>query len=255
MPFFDHFDIDLVSALAEQLTAAFEKLKPAALTDKNVELVPTDQGVYHLFRKGVLVYVGKAENLKKRLSEHRFKIMGRRNINTKEMTFTCLTVPRNWTALAPESALIAHYKGKPGNCEWNGNSFGSHDPGRDRETTNKPPDGFDAQFPIRHDWPCSGVVARDWNVRELLMQIKSELPFDLRYQVTDTKKYRDGHADYNNVKLNVPATGMPVDELLRLVTRALPGWQATRFPSHMILYKESKDYTHGTVIHRQPAAG
>ena len=56
-------------------------------------------------------------------------------------------------------------------CEWNGISFGPHDPGRDRETTNKDTEGFDAQFPIRDDWPCGFVDARNWNVRELLIRI------------------------------------------------------------------------------------
>lgn len=227
------------------------------MNEENLALVPADQGVYHLYRKAVLVYVGKADDsLRKRLSEHRFKIMGRRNIEVTEITFTCLTVSKNWTALAPETSLIAHYKHQPGNlCEWNGNGFGPHDPGRNRETTNKPPDGFDSQFPVRDDWPCGGVSAGDWNIRELLIQMKAELPFDLRFEVTDKKRYRLGHPDYNNVTVTVPAEGMPVSELLRLVTQCLPGWQSTRFPSHMILYKEARDYTHGIVICRQPREG
>ena len=256
MPFVAHFEIDLVTALAEQLTAAFEGLEQGPLSEENIATVPAEQGVYHLFRKGLLVYVGKANSLRGRLSEHRFKITGRRNIGAGEITFTCLTVHKNWTALAPESSLIGHYKGLPGNlCEWNGNGFGPHDPGRDRETTNKPPDGFDSQFPIRYDWPCSGVAAKEWNIRELLIQIKAELPFLLRYQAEDKKKYRGGHPDFNDLSVRAPEPGMPADELLRLVTRQIPGWQSTRFPSHMILYKEAREYVHGTVICRQPPAG
>ena len=178
--------------------------------------------------------------------------MGRRNIEIGEMTFNCLTVHKNWTALAPETALITHYKQQTGSvCEWNGNSFGPHDPGRDRETTNKAPDGFDTQFPIREEWPCSGVAAGDWNIRELLIRIKEELPFLLRYEAVD-KKYRQGHPDYNSLTVTVPVAGMPVIELLRLVTQQLPGWQSTRFPSHLILYKEDRDYTHGVIVWKQP---
>lgn len=129
MPFFGHFEIDIITALTEQLTAAFEQLESAPLTENNLTATPALQGVYHLFRSGVLVYVGKADNLRTRLSEHRFKITGRRNIEVTEMSFTCLTVHPNWTALAPESSLIAYYKGQPGLCEWNGNSFGPHDRG------------------------------------------------------------------------------------------------------------------------------
>ncbi len=41
---------------------------------------------------------------------------------------------------------------------------------------------------------------------------------------------------------------MSARELLRTVAQALPGWQATAFPSHMILYKEHRTYIHGEVI-------
>jgi hypothetical protein len=164
-----------------------------------------------------------------------------------------LAVHPNWTALAPEASLIRHYKQQQRNlCEWNGISFGPHDPGRDRETTNKPPDGFDSQFPIRYDWPCQNVAVGERNLRELLVQIKDELPFLLRYEAVN-KKYRLGHPDYNNLIVVVPRSGMPADELLHLITQQLPGWQSTRFSSHMILYKETREYTHGVMIWRQPA--
>jgi hypothetical protein len=74
----------------------------------------------------------------------------------------------------------------------------------------------------------------------------------VRYQVE--RHHRSGHADHNNVCLSVPESGLPDNELLRLIARHLPGWQSTRFPSHMILYREQRDYTHGTVICRTPAA-
>lgn len=37
-------------------------------------------------------------------------------------------------------------------------------------------------------------------------------------------------------------------ERLRLVAQNMPGWQATRFPSHMILYPENREYEHGLRI-------
>jgi hypothetical protein len=84
-------------------TAAFgiQGLHPEGLTAENLLLTPSDQGVYHLHRNGALVYVGKADNLRKRLSEHRFKIMGRQNIELAEMSFACVTIHPNWTTLAP----------------------------------------------------------------------------------------------------------------------------------------------------------
>jgi hypothetical protein len=248
LPFFAHFEIDIVSALADQLLISFEALDIGGLSEENIGTVPIEQGVYQLFRNGALVYVGKADKLRSRLSEHRFKILGRRNIAIGEMGFKCLTVHKNWTAVAPESSLISHYKAQAGICEWNGNGFGPHDPGRHREETNQSPEGFDTQFPIREDWPCSGIDTGDWNARDLLIKMKDELPFLLRYQTTDKKKYRSGHPDYNNLTITVPEPAMPAEELLRLIAQNVPGWQATRFPGSLIFYKEHRTYTFGTVI-------
>jgi len=244
LPFFDEFEIDLVSALAEQLVAAFDKLDVGSLTEEHINTVPKEQGVYQLFRDGALVYVGKADNLRGRLIQHRRKIVGRQNIDVGRMGFKCLTVHKNWTALAPETSLIAHYKEQPNACEWNGNGFGIHDPGRERDTTNKDPEGFDSQFPIRDDWPCTGIDAKVWNLSELLAKMKKELPYLLRYDTA--------YADYKNVKVKVPKAGMTATDLLALIAKQLPGWQATRFPSHMILYKEKREYKHGVVIWYQP---
>jgi len=41
---------------------------------------------------------------------------------------------------------------------------------------------------------------------------------------------------------------MPARDLLRLIVGRLPGWQATVFPGHMILYRETKAYKHGEVL-------
>jgi hypothetical protein len=212
---------------------------------EHLNQVPTEQGVYQLFRNGTLVYIGKADNLRTRLSQHGKKISGRQNISVEEMGFKCLTVAPTWTPMALEDSLIKHYKTQAGVCEWNGNGFGPHDPGRERETTNKDTEGFDSQYPIRTDWPCMAIEAKTWNVRNLLTAMKKELPYLLRY---DTKN----SDDYKHLELAVPTAGMNATELLTLITQALPGWQSTRFPSHMILYKEHREYTHGTVILYQP---
>jgi len=244
LAFFAHFDLDLVSALAEQLVEAFAKLDDGALTMEHIAQVPAERGVYQLFRNSQLVYVGKAENLRSRLTQHRRKITGRHNIDVSEISFKCLTVPKNWTPLAHEETLIKHYKTKQGICEWNGNGFGPHDPGRERDTTNKPPEGFDSQFPIREEWPCRTIKGGVWNAGELLVEMKEQLPYLLRY---DTK-----HDDYKKMNVHVPKAGMAAIELMRLITATLPGWQSTLFPSHMILYKEKRVYPQGAIIWQQP---
>jgi len=254
------FEIDIISALSSQLEAAFDKLTVGALTTTLIDTLEVGQGIYHLYHGGVLVYVGKAENLPARLREHRLKLSGRCGINAADVGFKCLYVHENWTTLAPETSMIRHYKTtSSGVCEWNGNGFGPHDPGRNREVTNKAPDGFDMRYPINEKWPCTWVEVGEWRVLDLLVTLKDSkrLPFLLRYETEHLggdrfADYRKGHPDHRTATVMVPSTGMPALELLRVITHALSGWQSTAFPSHMILYKESRVYRHGTLIHYEP---
>jgi hypothetical protein len=62
------------------------------------------------------------------------------------------------------------------------------------------------------------------------------------------KKSQKPHADHKDLTITVPQDDMRVRDLLRTIAEALPGWQATAFPSHMILYKEHRAYTHGEVV-------
>lgn len=244
MNFVDRFEIDIISALAEQLVAALDRLETGALTDENIANVDGERGVYALHHKSVMVYVGKADNLPRRLHDHLRKISGRQRILLEEMSFKCLYVHPNWTALAPEKSLIEYYKASGAGCEWNGIGFGPHDPGRDRETTNKSPDGFDSVYPINERLECDWVHSGTWNVRELLISLKQRLPFLLRYQCLD-RNYRKGHPDFNTKDVIVPSPRMPARELVHLIAEAVPGWQATVFPSHIIFYQESRTYTFG----------
>ena len=243
------FEIDIVAALSEQLVDAFDALTVGPLDLPSIALVRRDQGVYQLFHKNSLVYVGRADNLNSRVSQHLEKISGRLNIVASDMGFKALYVHKNWNTLAPEDTLIKHFKAHgAGFCEWNGNGFGPHDPGRQREETNKPAHGFDAKYPIRHDWPCTKVDAKAWNVLQLLITMKDELPFLLRYETSAGDDYRKGHADQRAATVIVPSPGMGADALLSLVSKAMPGWQATAFPSHLILYKENRNYTYGVKL-------
>jgi hypothetical protein len=248
MAFHAPFDLDLALALKEQLVEAFDRLDVGPFDDVSIGQIAKKQGVYKLFYNGGLVYVGKSDVLQRRLGEHLTKIKGRHNISPKEMGFKCLYVGPNWTTLAPEDALIKYFKAKgEGQCEWNGNGFGPHDPGRERETTGKPAEGFDATYPIRHDWPCDWIDAGEWNVLKLLISLKDGLPFLLRYEA-EAKSYRKGHRDQREATVKIPAKGMPADKMVALVAAAMPGWQATRFPSHLILYKEARKYDNGVKL-------
>lgn len=242
MPFIAPFDINLPRALKEQLVEAFSDIETGGLTVENIGQVPTQRGVYQLYFNDELVYVGKAEKtLRGRLTKHRRKIQGRLNIQLEQMSFKCLYMSANWSALAPESQLIALYR-EQGTAIWNGNGFGPNDPGAGREERNDPPALFDRLYPIRADWPCDFVEAQTWPVLTLLPRLKQNLPFLLRFQKASP--------DYANTTVQVPNAGLPASELLRLIAEALPqGWQATRFPSHMILYKRLHAFQFGTTIY------
>ena len=245
MTYFDHFEINIISALSAQLLEKLKQLEPAPLHPDYLDALAGGQGIYQLYHQQNLVYVGKANSLKKRLNEHRDKISGRQRIDVAEMSFTCLYVHPNWTALAPEESLIKHYKKSgEGACAWNGNGFGPHDPGRDRETTDKPTEGFDAKYPIRGDWPCDWIDKGSYDAFELLSSLKRELPFLLRFEMA-AKKSRSPHDAFSGLRVEVLKDGMGSTDLLVLVAKALPGWQATAFPSHLILYEEDRPYKHG----------
>ena len=248
--FHERFELDIVAALGEQLESSLGRLLPVALSEGHLDKIQPEQGVYVLYKDNVLVYVGKASNLRARLDEHRRKILGRRRIEISQVLFCAMYVHPNWTALAPETSLIRHYQRK-GLCEWNGNGFGPHDPGRNRELTDKDPEGFDSQFPIREDIPVPEVAAGSYTALDLLVRLKENLPFLLRYEVEalgDKRgHFKKGHAAYRDVLIEVPCDAMPASELLKLIADAID-WQATVFPSHMILYNEQRTYAHGRIL-------
>lgn len=145
--------------------------------------------------------------------------------------------------------MIEHYR-RQRLCEWNGNGFGPHDPGRNRETTNKPPEGFDQQYPIKAAWPCVEIAAGEHEANALLQRIKGSLPFCFRYETDNPRhNWRAGSTKYNGGTVRVPQPNMPAAELVAEVARQLGStWQATKFPSHIILYEERRHYRFGTVL-------
>lgn len=114
-------------AYTHQLIAKFEESPQHPLTEDGV--APPEKGVYALYRKGKLVYAGKAlqTTLKRRLSEHAKKIASRKNISLDEMKCRFLTIESDWFVRAGEHALIQTYT-----PEWNASGFGSHVPGKGR---------------------------------------------------------------------------------------------------------------------------
>jgi hypothetical protein len=141
-----HFAFDLDRGIRDQVV---EKLESSALLPLTQGVGPAESGIYALYYKGDLVYVGKVSKdttkskrtLRARLSEHRIKIASAQNIAASEMECRYLTFESEWWVFAAEFALITHYKPL-----WNGGGFGSKRPGIGRPGT-KRVSKWHAQFP------------------------------------------------------------------------------------------------------------
>ena len=108
-----HFDFDLDRGIRAQVV---EKLEQSPLLPLEKGAGPDNSGIYALYRKGQLVYIGKvskgttksSRSLRDRLNEHVGKISGRRNITLSEMSCRYLTFSSEWWVFAAEFAIIAH---------------------------------------------------------------------------------------------------------------------------------------------------
>lgn len=140
------FEFDLDRGIQEQVIA---RLEDSPLLDMAEGVGPLASGIYALYHKGTLVYIGKASTgltksgrtLRARLAEHRRKIARRRNITLDEMKCRYLTFSSDWWVFAAELAVITHYS-----PEWNSSGFGSKAPGIGRPGTHRV-SSWDAQFP------------------------------------------------------------------------------------------------------------
>ena len=141
-----YFDFDLDRGIRSQVVENLEASPPFPL-ERNVG--PQASGIYALYYRGGLVYIGKASKgttkskrtLRARLSEHRSKISGRRNITLADMQCRYLTFASEWWVFAAEFALITHYQ-----PEWNASGFGSKTPGVGRPGTDRV-SRWNADFP------------------------------------------------------------------------------------------------------------
>ena len=132
-----HFEFDLDRGIRTQVV---EKLESSEILTLAKNVGPAASGIYALYHKGKLVYLGKASKgttasartLRARLNEHVRKISGRQNIALGDMKFRYLTFASEWWVFAAEYALIANYK-----PEWNASGFGSKTPGVGRPGTDR----------------------------------------------------------------------------------------------------------------------
>jgi hypothetical protein len=143
-----YFDFDLDRGIRSQVV---EKLEASPLLSLTKGVGPSLSGIYALYFKGNLVYIGKASKgttkskrtLRGRLGEHVSKISKSQNISLPEVQCRYLTFSSEWWVFAAEFALITHY-----NPEWNASGFGSKTPGKGRPGTDKI-SRWNELFPLR----------------------------------------------------------------------------------------------------------
>jgi len=141
-----HFEFDLDRGIKEQVV---EKLEDSPLLPLTRQAGPKSSGIYALYYRGQLVYVGKASKgttksertLRARLSEHTGKLGKRKNISMDDMQCRYLTFDSEWWVFAAEFALITYY-----DPLWNGSGIGSKVPGKGRLGTDRV-SRFDKEFP------------------------------------------------------------------------------------------------------------
>ena len=236
------FRFDLPDAVTKELLVRLEQLTSSNLTPTALRDLSTFQnhheiqhGVYLLLKDGIPAYIGKANDVAERLSQHLEKLRGRRNIEMASLGFKALILEVSWSTSANEELLIEHFKAIK-QCAWNKTGFGPKDPGKNRD--GHEPGEFDELYPINENWPCTDI-ANSVTVAGLLDALKSQLPYLLRYQID--KKSGGKVIDTRNV-------ARTADSLLLHVAKFLgPDWQLMRFKGYYTFYKPAhiKDYEHG----------
>ncbi|MFF3413415.1 GIY-YIG nuclease family protein [Streptomyces sp. NPDC002698] len=251
------FRLSITQALGDQLADALDDLSPAPLTEPNLDELEDRPGVYQLYRNDKFVYVGKADkSLPTRILKHLRKVSGRQGISLSEMTFTCLYVAEDFSALAPEKLLIKNYK-KRGEIPWNNNGFGNNDPGKRRDETVVKENHFDALFRIDLGRTIPRIKPGATTLAKLLAHVSKEAPYTFRYE-----KKKMGTAYKKEIQ--VPETDLTIAQLFELIAINLPEeWQITVLPGRAIMYPDNRRnypsawryYRGGQVLDVEPEIG
>ena len=246
---FAEFEFDLPEALLTSLISVFNQLAGAPLTTANVNSVPETQGVYFLLLGDKVTYIGKTDaeaGLRKRLQRHAFTIQHRQGLSAEDVSFKAVRI-FVFTAMDLETQLIRRYAPVP----WNNSGFGSNDPGRNRDATELKPAGFDAQFPINLEHPIALQISAPATIAAILAEMRRALPYTFRTELF-SRGTASPHASLLATVVNpLPDPPHTTRKLVESVVHALPaGWQATALAGRIILYREHREYVHGTIITR-----
>lgn len=236
------YTFDFLSTVSKQLKDMLEGLAESALNTETLlnlqqyqQDCGTHQGVYVIHHNGVPVYVGKANNVSDRLTQHLTKLSGRRGIAPHAIGYKALLLDKSMGTAANEDLLITMFKAEHAEM-WNGAGFGPKDPGKERDTTK--PGKFDRNHPIIDDFPVELMEGfSSITLGTLLSTMKSQLPYVFRYDVPD---------DALAMEVAISPDSRAARHLLQVAVSALgEGWKGAIISYGMVLYKTTKHYPHG----------
>lgn len=244
------YSFHFLDTVSQQLVDKLDEIKPLTLTRETLKELAAfqdskhaKQGIYVLYLEGAPVYLGKAENVEERLSQHLNKLSGRNNIDLAVVGFKALLLDRSMSTAANETTLIAFFS-KSHKGLWNKRGFGPKDPGKNRDTTR--PGYFDQNFPIRTDYPVPDVLD-EMTIDALFKIMKAALPYVFRYQRLP--------AAIANVQLDLTGVPREAAALLRRALLSFPaGWHAAFVSFGMVVYRGSKAYWHTAEVIVSPGS-
>jgi hypothetical protein len=244
------YSFHFLNTVSQQLVDKLGEIQPLPLTKETLKELGAfqddkhaKQGIYVLYVAGGPVYLGKAENVEDRLSQHLNKLSGRNNIVLAEVGFKALLLDRSMSTAANEATLIAFFS-KSHKGLWNKRGFGPKDPGRRRDTTR--PGFFDQNFPIRTDYPVPDVED-EITIGALFTAMKAALPFVFRYQRLPAAIAR--------ITLDLRGVAREAGALLRHALLSFPpGWHAAFVSFGMVVYRGSKAYWHTAEVIVSPGS-
>lgn len=242
----DLYVFDFLRTVSHQLKDTLELLATSDLDDTAIVRLHdfqsesrTSQGVYVLIYEGQPKYIGKANNVKERLSQHLTKLRGRKNIRLDCLAYKVLLLDKSMSTAANEDILIGLFRQEYLGM-WNGAGFGPKDPGKERDTTK--PGKFDQEHPIMEDYLININIDENHKVilGHLLPAMKSQLPYVFRYEVG---------AEHLKDEVDLKSIRHTAKDLLQAVVNHLgEGWRGAVISYGMVLYKSNKNYPHGVEL-------